>query len=161
MDNYSIYVEIEKHSNLKYEFNKKTNTLELDRILSYPYFYPYAYGFFKETVGNDNDELDALLITNNDYKRDTVVDCKIVGGLIMEDEHGMDEKIFVIPLDDYMYLEAKDDELNEIHDNISWFFSNYKNKDKDKWSKVHRLMTCQEAVDLYNQSRNNYIDKNK
>ena len=52
---------------MKYEYNKDINLLELDRILKYPYFYPYAYGFFKNTIGNDGDELDALLITNEKY----------------------------------------------------------------------------------------------
>ena len=74
MDSYNnIYIEIEKHSNMKYEFNKNTNKLELDRILPYPYFYPYAYGFFKNTIGNDGDELDALLITNEKYSNFLVV----------------------------------------------------------------------------------------
>jgi inorganic pyrophosphatase len=154
---YNIHIEIEKHSNLKYEHDKDSDSLVLDRVLSYPYFYPYAYGYFKKTLGNDGDELDALLITNNNYKLDEYVDCNIVGGLIMEDEHGMDEKIFVVPINDDMYLNLIELEKEEIHNNIIWFFSNYKNKDKDKWSKVHRLMTQTEAIDLYNESVNNYL----
>jgi inorganic pyrophosphatase len=52
-----VYIEIEKHSNQKYEFNKTTNKLELDRVLPYPYFYPYAYGFIENTLAMDGDEL--------------------------------------------------------------------------------------------------------
>jgi len=158
MDSYNnIYIEIEKHSNMKYEFNKNTNKLELDRILPYPYFYPYAYGFFKNTIGNDGDELDALLITNEKYNIDENIECKIIGGLIMEDEKGMDEKIFVVPINDTMYYNLTDLEKDEIHNNIIWFFSNYKSKEKEKWSKVHRLMTQTEAINLFNQSSNDYL----
>jgi len=158
MDSYNnIYIEIEKHSNMKYEFNKEINKLELDRILPYPYFYPYAYGFFKNTIGNDGDELDALLITNDKYNIDENVKCKIIGGLIMEDEKGMDEKIFVVPINDTMYYNLTELEKNEIHNNIIWFFSNYKSKEKEKWSKVHRLMNETEAINLYNQSSNHYL----
>lgn len=149
---YDIYIEIEKHSNKKYEYDKEKNELILDRILQYPYFYPYAYGYFKNTLGNDGDELDVLVITDYEYKIDQHISCRIVGGLIMEDEKGMDEKIFVVPLHDNKYLEMSDFEKNEIHDNIIWFFTNYKNKEKNKWSKVHRLMSLEEAVELYNNS---------
>jgi inorganic pyrophosphatase len=156
---YIINIEVEKHSNQKYEYDKDTNTLILDRVLKYPYFYPYAYGYFPETLGNDGDELDILLITNLIYKTNESIECKIIGGLIMEDEKGMDEKIFVIPVNDKMYYNLKENEWNEICDNISWFFSNYKSKDINKWSKVHRLMTCNEAIELYNKSKLNYNKK--
>ena len=156
-DKFIVHIEIEKHSNMKYEFNKETNKLELDRVLPYPYFYPYAYGFFYNTLGNDGDELDALLITDKKYNSGDIINCKIVGGLVMEDEHGMDEKIFVVPIDDNMYIDLIEEDKNEIHDNIIWFFSNYKNKDKDKWSKVHRIINSRQAINLYNQCYNNYL----
>lgn len=149
---YDIHIEIEKHSNKKYEYDREKNELFLDRILPYPYFYPYAYGYFKNTIGNDGDELDVLVITNFEYKVDQHIQCRIVGGLIMEDEKGMDEKIFVVPIHDNKYLEMSESEKNEIHENIIWFFTNYKSKEKNKWSKVHRLMTMEDAVELYNNS---------
>lgn len=149
---YDIHIEIEKYSNKKYEYDREKNELFLDRILPYPYFYPYAYGYFKNTIGNDGDELDVLVITNFEYKVDQHIQCRIVGGLIMEDEKGMDEKIFVVPIHDNKYLEMSESEKNEIHENIIWFFTNYKSKEKNKWSKVHRLMTMEEAVELYNNS---------
>jgi inorganic pyrophosphatase len=153
---YNIYIEIEKHSNLKYEYDRESDSLQLDRILPYPYFYPYAYGFFKKTLGNDGDELDALLLTNQKYNINENVDCKIIGGLIMEDEKGMDEKIFVVPLNDDMFENLSDNDKEDIYNDIIWFFSNYKSKEKIKWSKVHRLMSIDEATDLYNKSVDNY-----
>ncbi len=152
----TIHIEIEKHSNLKFEYDKISDSLKLDRILPYPYFYPYAYGYFKNTIGNDGDELDALLLTDKAYKVDDHVDCKIVGGLIMEDEKGMDEKIFVVPIHDTWYENLSENDKDDIHNNIIWFFSNYKSKEKIKWSKVHNLMSVEEANDLYNNSVLNY-----
>lgn len=148
---YSVHIEIEQYSNEKYEFDKETHSLKLDRILPYPYFYPYAYGYFENTIGNDGDELDVLVITNMKYRINDHISCKIVGGLIMEDEKGMDEKIFVIPINDTQYLNMTDEEKNNINDNIIWFFTNYKKKEKNKWSKIHRLMSQDEAIELYNE----------
>ena len=64
------YLEIEKHSNIKYEYDKKFNKLMVDRVIPYPYFYPYSYGYIPNTLGKDNDELDILLITNEKYKNE-------------------------------------------------------------------------------------------
>jgi inorganic pyrophosphatase len=145
-----VYIEIEKHSNMKYELNKNVNKLELDRILPYPYFYPYAYGFFLNTQGKDGDELDALVITNNNYKNDIVLDCHIVGGLNMEDESGIDEKLFVVPVQEMEWFAGLSKEkLAEMYDNNRWFFSNYKTKELNKWSKVYDFMDMKHAVSLY------------
>jgi inorganic pyrophosphatase len=156
---YSVHVEIEKHSNQKYEFDKESDKFILDRVLPYPYFYPYAYGYFKNTLGNDGDELDALIITDVTYRIDQFVDCLIVGGLVMEDEKGMDEKIFVVPINDKKYINMNEEEKNNIHNDIIWFFSNYKSKEKNRWSKVHNLMTKEEAIKLYDESVKNFKKK--
>jgi len=154
---YQIYIEIERHSNIKYEYNKNTNKIELDRILPYPYFYPYSYGFFQNTKGNDGDELDALLITDKKYNLNDIVDCKIIGGLIMEDEKGMDEKIFVVPLDDNYFSDLSTEKKNEVYEDIKWFFTNYKTKDVHKWSKVYNFIDEKEAIKIYQESTNNYL----
>lgn len=147
----NVHIEIERHSNEKREYDKSTSTFVLDRILPYPYFFPYAYGFFPETLGNDGDELDALVLTDRIYHVDDKIECCIVGGLLMEDEHGMDEKIFVVPVNDNMYLEMDAAKKDEIHNDIIWFFTNYKSKSAElgKWSRVHRLMTKEEAEQTY------------
>lgn len=144
-----IYLEIEKNSNIKYEIDKTTNKLVIDRILPEPYYYPYAYGFIPNTLAEDNDELDILLISDKEYKIDTYLDCYIIGGLKMEDEKGMDEKIFVVPIDEYQkYGDIENiskEELNKIH----YFFSNYKSKTPNKWSKVHNYLSKEESIKLY------------
>ena len=63
-----VYIEIEKHTNIKYEYDKTRQELVVDRILEYPYFYPYAYGFIPDTLADDDDDLDILLITDDSIR---------------------------------------------------------------------------------------------
>lgn len=142
-------IEIERHSNQKFEYNRHTNKISLDRVLPYPYFYPFAYGYFPNTLSMDGDELDLLLLTDRTYTTNDCVKCRIVGGLMMEDEKGMDEKIFVVPVDDPWYDSLSEDKRKETHEDILWFFSNYKSKETNKWSRVHGLMSLTEAEETY------------
>jgi inorganic pyrophosphatase len=147
------YIEIKKNSNMKYEFDKEQKKLVLDRILTHPYQYPFAYGFIPDTLGNDGDDLDIVVITDKELQNGETVKGYIIGGLMMEDEHGMDEKLFIVLEDEYSYL-SDIKEMNSIDTyNLVQFFSNYKNQDKDKWSKVHGLMTKEEANNLYETCR--------
>lgn len=149
----NCYIEIDKHSNLKYEFDKEKKQLLLDRVIPDPYRYPFAYGFIPNTLGKDGDDLDILVLTDQPIKRNSTIQGYIVGGLSMEDEKGMDEKIFVIPPSEYhpnMDLTAlKPEDLERI----IYFFTHYKSKEKNKWSKVHKLLTRKEATDLYVQCK--------
>ena len=116
-------LEIEQHSNKKWEYDRTADTLFLDRVLPYPYYYPYAYGFFPNTLGNDGDELDMLYITDTPYVNyntiKTTIGGYIVGGLVMEDEKGMDEKIFVVPEDEIdTYNQLDHESKNTIIDDI-------------------------------------------
>ena len=149
-----VFVEIKRHSNVKYELNKETFKLEIDRMLHYPYFYPYAYGFFLNTIAGDGDELDALIISNNQLKNDIIIKGAIVGGLMMEDEGGIDEKIFVVPSHELEEFEnMRPEKKAEIYEDIAWFFSNYKNKELVKWSKVHSTMSREDAIATYKKCR--------
>ena len=147
-----VYIEIEQFSNKKYEFNKRAKKLELDRILPYPYFYPFSYGFIPNTLGKDGDELDALIITNHPLKNNQYYMAYIVGVLIMEDEQGMDEKILCVLEEDW---NTKNDVtlIDTItKDKLEWFFSNYKSSTPNKWSKVYGFQNREFAVELYNKS---------
>lgn len=159
-----VIIEIERHSNKKWEYDRTTDSLFLDRILQYPYFYPYAYGFFPDTLGNDGDELDVLLITERKYlnyaEHKTRIRGYIVGGLMMHDEKGADEKIFVVPEDELeQYLNKPDLEKTRIANDIVWFFSNYKANDVGKWSRVDSLLNTQESMDVYVSSQNAFLEK--
>ena len=160
----NVIIEIERHSNKKWEYDRVNNRLFLDRVLKYPYFYPYAYGFFPNTLGNDGDELDVLLITEKSYQNyndsKTHIEGVIVGGLMMHDEKGEDEKIFVVPLDEIDdYNKKTAHELQSIHDDIVWFFSNYKLREEGKWSRVEHLLNKDESVNVYKKSVANFRRK--
>jgi len=144
-----VYIEIEKDSNVKYELNKETNTLEVDRILPYPYYYPYSYGFITNTLAMDNDELDALIITDKKIERDRFYDAYIVGVLIMSDEKGLDEKVLCVLEEDYYKIKDLEDFPQETLDNVHWFFSNYKSKTPGKWSKVDKFSNKEYAITLH------------
>lgn len=156
-----VIIEIEKHSNVKWEYDRINDSLFLDRVLQYPYFYPYAYGFFPNTLGKDGDELDVLLLTDHKYlnynENKSRVNGFIVGGLMMYDEKGADEKIFVVPENEIdVYLSKSDAEKTMMIDNIIWFFTNYKKNDVGKWSKVESVLSRQEAMDTYALSKNSF-----
>jgi len=147
-----VYIEIEKDSNIKYELNKDTNQLEIDRILQKPYYYPYSYGFITHTLAKDNDELDALIITNKKLLNNKYYQAYIIGMLIMEDEEGMDEKILCVLEEDYALNNDICDLDNSIKDQIFWFFSNYKKNTPNKWSKVYHFENKKSAIQLYKKS---------
>jgi inorganic pyrophosphatase len=149
----SVYIEIGKHSNIKYEYDCDLKQLLVDRVLPYPFFYPYAYGFIENTLAMDNDELDALIITDKMINNDAYYDVYIVGVLIMEDESGMDEKILCVFEEDYDKIKDIDHLSDEIKNNIHWFFSNYKSKSPNKWSRVMGYKGREYAIDLYHKSK--------
>lgn len=152
-------IEIEKDTTTKYEYNKTTHKLEIDRIVPIPY--PYDYGFFPNTLAEDGDELDMLFISSiskppiaGEYL--FVSYGYIVGGLSMEDEKGMDEKIFVVSEEDYETFQTMNlNEKEKIYDKIAHFFENYKKDEPGRWSKIHYFMDEYSAIQLYNKCHNN------
>lgn len=144
-----VFIEIEKFSNQKYEVNKETGELELDRILPYPYFYPYAYGFIPNTLAMDGDDLDALIITDTPLKKNNIYKSRIVGVLVMEDEKGMDEKVLCVLDEDSININDISDFEPDVLDNVKWFFKNYKNKTPEKWSNVIGYENKKYAIRLY------------
>lgn len=151
-DDVEVFVEIEQFSNQKFEINKTTGELELDRILPYPYFYPYSYGFIPNTLAMDGDELDALIITDLEIKKNNTYKCKIVGVLVMDDEKGMDEKVLCIIADPTNKINDISDFTTDVLYNIKWFFENYKNKTPGKWSNIIGYENREYAISLYQQS---------
>ena len=145
----TVFIEIEKESNMKYELNKTTKLLELDRTLPYPYYYPYCYGFITNTLAMDNDELDALIITDKKIEKGKHYDVYIIGVLIMSDEKGLDEKVLCVLEEDYATIDDINRLSKESLDNILWFFSNYKNKTPNCWSRVSGFREKELAINIY------------
>lgn len=148
-----VYIEIEKGSNKKFEYNHDNNKLELDRIIKHPYVYPYAYGFIQNTKGKDNDELDALIISDTFIQNDTCYEVYIIGVLVMEDEQGMDEKILCVLEEDYNRINDLAEIDSEAKKSVNDFFTNYKNNTEGRWSKVYGFENKEFAIKLYNECK--------
>ena len=147
------FIEIPKESYVKYELDKKTKLLRCDRILKLPMPYPENYGFIPKTLAQDGDELDILVITKEGLQPGSLIECRILGYLEMEDEKGVDEKIIAVPSDriDTYFTKVKDiSQLPNLTLNkIKYFFQHYKDLDK-KFVKVGEYKGVHEAVKLYN-----------
>ena len=105
-------VEISKNSNMKYELDKETGMLRLDRVLFTSTYYPMNYGFIPRSYGDDNDPLDVLLLCSQPIVPMTLVRSYPIGVMYMEDDGMGDEKIIAIPYGDPTYMAYKN--VNEL-----------------------------------------------
>ena len=148
-----VYIEISKNTSIKYEYDKEFNCLRCDRILRTPFVYPENYGFIPKTLAMDDDELDALVLSKYSFQPGTIIRCKILGYLEMSDEKGLDEKMIVVPIDRIDNINSNYNNISDISehilDNIHYFFTHYKDMDKNKWSKVNKFYNKDDAVKLY------------
>jgi len=142
-------VEISKGSKQKYEMDKKTGLLRLDRILYTSTHYPANYGFIPHTLAADNDPLDVLILCSESLIPMSLVQCYPIGVIIMNDSGAVDEKIIAIPETDPNYNTYKSihDLPKHIFDEMQHFFTVYKQlenkdttvdvvKDKDEALKI-------------------------
>ena len=127
-DEFSAVIEISKGSKMKYELDKETGIMRLDRILYTSTHYPANYGFIPLTYADDNDPLDVLILSSQSIDPMVLVRCYPIGVIKMVDNDYMDEKIIAIPFSDPMYNSYKDIHELPAHvsDEMMHFFSVYK-----------------------------------
>lgn len=138
-----IYVAIEIPANsspIKYEIDKEMDALLVDRFMATPMFYPANYGYINNTLADDGDALDVLVITPYPVAPGAVIRARPVGVLKMTDEAGGDEKLLAVPHEKltqlYNDIHDIDDVPQLLKDQIAHFFENYKDLEKGKWVKV-------------------------
>ncbi|WP_189388401.1 inorganic diphosphatase [Bacterioplanes sanyensis] len=138
-----VYVVIEipaNHSPIKYEIDKDMDCLLVDRFMATPMFYPANYGYIPNTLADDGDPLDVLVVTPYPVQPGSVIRARAVGVLNMEDEAGEDAKLVAVPHEKLtqLYNDVQDvDDLPQLlRDQIGHFFENYKDLEKGKWVKV-------------------------
>ena len=150
-------IEIPKGSRKKYELDKETGYIILDRVLYTSTHYPANYGFIPRTYGDDNDPLDVLLICAEDLEPLTLVRAYPIGVITMVDNGSRDEKIIAIPLNDPNYNMYKSiDELpRHIFDEMRHFFTVYKNLE-EKETAVEEVANAEEAVKIIEEAINRY-----
>lgn len=159
-DDFIGVVEIPKGGDVKYELDKETGMLKLDRVLYTATHYPTNYGFIPRTYAEDNDPLDVLILCNEQIIPLTLVECYPIGVLIMNDSGEEDEKIIAISKKD-PYLNEYDDisELpRHISDEIKHFFEVYKQLE-DKKTEVKEMLGREEAEKIIEKCINNYNEK--
>jgi inorganic pyrophosphatase len=138
-----IYVVIEIPANadpIKYEIDKDTGALFVDRFMSTAMFYPCNYGYINHTLSLDGDPVDVLVPTPYPLQPGSVIRCRPVGVLKMTDEAGEDAKLVAVP---HTKLSKEYDHIKDVNDlpellkaQISHFFEHYKDLEKGKWVKV-------------------------
>ena len=133
-------IEIPENGVVKYEINKETGMLKVDRVLHTPMAYPANYGYFPGTLGDDGDPLDCVVVCNAPLMPGVLIEVRPIGVLIMEDQAGGDEKVICVPLDriDPYYTNTNHiEEIPEIlRSKIEYFFQHYKDLQPNSWSKV-------------------------
>ncbi len=127
---------------VKYEFDKKSGALWVDRILHTPMRYPTNYGFIPHTLSPDGDPLDAMVVARSPFISGSVVRVRPIAVLWLEDEAGGDEKILAVPDNStfpyYEKVENADDLPAIVRQQIEHFFTHYKDLEPEKWVRIGR-----------------------
>ncbi len=137
----NVVIEIPKDAEpVKYEVDKASGAIFVDRVLSTPMRYPCNYGYVPRTLGGDGDPLDALVILPLPLVPGPVTRCRPVGMRKMTDEAGADEKLVVVPLEKIFAGYSHIDDIGKVSghwlERIGHFFEHYKDLEKGKWVKV-------------------------
>ncbi len=152
-------IEISKGSKKKYELDKETGLIMLDRVLYTSTHYPANYGFIPRSYGDDNDPLDVLVLCSEALEPLTLVRCYPIGYISMLDDGRRDEKIIAIPFADPTYNQYQDikDLPPHVFDEMRHFFSVYKALE-EKETVSGEVQGREEAVKVIKESLDHYIE---
>jgi inorganic pyrophosphatase len=158
-ENFVAVIEIPKGSKKKYELDKTTGLLKLDRILFTATHYPSNYGFIPKTYADDNDPLDVLVLCSEILDPLTIVECYPIGVVKMVDNEEVDEKIIAIPFHDPVYSGYRDVSTLPQHilTEISHFFEVYKALEHSETS-VKMIVDRRKALDIITRSIERYLE---
>jgi inorganic pyrophosphatase len=163
-NDFNVVIEIPMHSDpVKYEVDKETGAIFVDRVLTTPMRYPCNYGYIPHTIAGDGDPVDVLVMTQFALPPGVVVRCRPIGMLKMVDEAGEDAKLLAVPVDKltpmYRSVQSPRDLPQILLDQISHFFEHYKDLEPGKFVKVQGWADIEEAkkeimagVDRYQQA---------
>lgn len=159
-DKINAVIEIPYGSNVKYEIDKNSGAVVVDRVLYSAVFYPANYGFVPNTLADDGDPADILVINEYPLQAGSVIPCRLIGVLVMEDEAGMDEKLLAVPVSK---IDPRFDDIKSIDDlpkatlnRIKNFFETYKLLEPNKWVKVKGFKDLKTATEILDKAIKNY-----
>lgn len=149
-DDINVVIEIPANSNpIKYEIDKDSHAVMVDRFMATPMFYPANYGYIPHTLSDDGDPLDVLVVTPYPVMPGSVIRARPVGILKMSDEAGEDAKLVAVPHKKLTPLYNKVQEYSDLPEllisQIEHFFENYKDLEPGKWVKVEGWADAAEA----------------
>jgi inorganic pyrophosphatase len=164
---FPVIIEVPKGSKNKYELDKETGLLRLDRVLYSAVHYPADYGFIPRTFCDDGDPLDALVLGQEPVHPLTIVDARAIGVMRMRDEKGLDDKIVAVSVKDPAFADYTDKAQLPPHQirEIRRFFEDYKALEhkqvvvEDLLGPADAVRIIREALDLYRQLRRGEISK--
>ncbi|MCM0158287.1 inorganic diphosphatase [Candidatus Nardonella dryophthoridicola] len=162
----SIYVIIEipyYNNNIKYEI--KNNKIYVDRFIKTPLFFPFNYGYINNTLSLDGDKLDVIIPINYKLQIGSIILCKPVALILMEDENGEDNKIIAFPnneiTDEYNNINDLNDIPHYIINKIDFFLKNYKNLELNKFTIIKNYKNSNFAKEEILKSIYRFKNKNK
>ena len=159
-EKFSAVIEISKGSSCKYELDKYTGLIRLDRVLYTSTHYPANYGFIPRTYADDGDPLDVLVLCSQPIIPMALIDVFPIGVMRMVDGGSMDDKIIAVPCSDpsYSNIKSVDDLPSHIFDEIMHFFSVYKQLE-NKQTAVKELFNSKEAKEIIEKCIDAYNEK--
>ena len=137
---------------IKYELDKDSGTLFVDRFLYTPMRYPGNYGFVPHTLSDDGDPIDVLVCNTREIIPGAVINCRPVGVLVMEDDAGLDEKILAVPSPQVSRRYAHIEDYTQLPEitvqQVEHFFDHYKDLEPGKWVKIDHWGDAAEAKQM-------------
>lgn len=160
-----VIIEVPLNSFIKYEIDKESGMIEVDRILYSAMHYPANYGFIPNTLSDDGDPTDILVLCDYPLQSGSIIKCRLVGVLLTEDENGGDEKLLAVPIEkvDPTYTEIQDinNVSKHLKEKIKNFFETYKALEPNKWVKVSGFKNKDKALEILNKAIKQYTLKNE
>lgn len=149
----NVIIEIgEGQDPVKYELDKASGALYVDRIMHTSMRYPCNYGFIPHTLAYDGDAADVLLVSGPSFLPGSIVRARPIGVLVMEDQSGMDEKILAVPVDALHPYYSNIDSYRDLPQikiqQIEHFFEHYKDLEPGKWTKIKGWQDAGRAKDF-------------
>jgi len=146
----NVVIEIPMNSSfVKYEVDHDSGVLSVDRFFTAPMFYPANYGFIPQTLGLDGDPLDVLVVTPHPLLPGSVIECRPIGMLLMEDDGGQDPKLLALPAasvwPECAEIDSLDGMSEQLLTQIEHFFKHYKDLDCGKWTKTSGWTSAEDA----------------
>ena len=162
---FNVVIEVPKGGTIKYELDKQSGMLRVDRVLYSAVHYPANYGFIPRSLGDDGDALDVLVIMDQPVTPFSLLRARAIGALPMTDDMGEDEKIIAVCCDDPGYSHMRDisDLPEHLQRQLDRFFLDYKTLEKktvqtyDFYDRTRSIQVIQECIDRYTQYQNDIV----